>query len=80
MITSASLFYVRSFSLHNRFLTCSFVLGYETNEISDISRAQKTLSSYVNRFQIKAFKCMVSIHDIKGAAESNCILMNNPEV
>ena len=47
----------------------SLVLGWEAINISDISRAQETLSNYGNGLQNNAFKSLINIHGIKGAAE-----------
>ena len=47
----------------------SLVLGWEANNINDISRAQEALSNYGIGLQNNAFKSLLNIHGIKGAAE-----------
>ena len=47
----------------------SHVLGWEAKNKKDISRAQETLSNYGNGLQNNAFKSLINIHGIKGAAE-----------
>ena len=47
----------------------SFVLGWEANNITDISRAHETLSTYGNGLQNNALKSLINIHGIKGSAE-----------
>ena len=44
-------------------------MGWEANNVNDTSRAQETLSNYGNGLQNNAFKSLVNIHGIKGAAE-----------
>ena len=57
-----------SFNLHNR-SGPSLVLGWEANNINDFSRAKETLSNCGNGLQNNAFKSLINIHGIKGAAE-----------
>ena len=54
------------FDLQNWSFTC---LGLGRRIIVDVSRAQETLSSYGNGLQNNAFKSLINIHGIKGAAE-----------
>ena len=49
----------------------SLVLGWEANNIKDISRAPETLSNYGNGFENNVFKNLINIHGMKGATESS---------